>query len=82
MKFLCMVVFDEKKLDALSDDELRALEAATHACEDTLRRSGHVMAAEALQSVQVATTMRVRNGRVSITDGPFAETNELIGGSF
>jgi len=80
MKYLCMVFFDEKKLDALSDDELRAFEAATRACEENLRRSGHFIAAEALQSVQVATTVRVRNGRVSVTDGPFAETNEQLGG--
>ena len=80
MKYLCMVFFDEKKLDALSDDEWRAFEAATRACEENLRRSGHFIAAQALQSVQVATTVRVRNGRVSVTDGPFAETNEQLGG--
>jgi hypothetical protein len=80
MKYLCMVFFDEKKLDALSDDEWRAFEAATRACEQDLRRSGHFIAAQALQSVQVATTLRVRNGRVSVTDGPFAETNEQLGG--
>jgi hypothetical protein len=80
MRYLCMVFFDEKKLDALSDDEWRAFEAATRACEENLRRSGHFIAAQALQSVQVATTVRVRNGRVSVTDGPFAETNEQLGG--
>jgi hypothetical protein len=80
MKYLCMVFFDEKKLDALSDDEWRAFEAATHDCEEALRRSGHFIAAQALQSVQVATTVRMRNGRVSVTDGPFAETNEQLGG--
>jgi hypothetical protein len=58
-----MVLFDEKKLDALSDDELRTLEAVTHAC-------GHLI---------VARTVGTRNGRASVTHGPFAETNEQIG---
>lgn len=58
----------------LSDDEVRAIENALHACEDTLRKSGHLIVAQAPRA------LRVRRGRVSITDGPFAETNEQIGG--
>jgi hypothetical protein len=76
-----MVFFGEKKLDTLSDDELRTLEAATHGSGDTLRKSGHFTAALALQSLQAATAMQTRHG-VSVTDGPFAETNEQIGGAF
>ncbi len=67
-------------LHALSDGEVQAIEDARHACEETLRRSGHVIAAPAPSPVHVATTVHVRRGRVSITDGPFAETNEQIGG--
>jgi hypothetical protein len=80
MKYLCMVFFDEKKLEALSDHESQALDDKCLAYDDSLRASGHFLAAQALQSVQAATTVRVRNGRVSVTDGPFAETNEQIGG--
>jgi hypothetical protein len=80
MRYLCTIFFDEKQLDALSDVELQAVEDAMHACEDTLRKSDHFIAAQALQPVHVAATVRVRGGTVSVTDGPFAETNEQIGG--
>ena len=52
------------------------------AVDEELRKSGYVMASEALQPVQTATTVRVRNGRLSTTDGPFAETKEQLGGFF
>jgi hypothetical protein len=80
MKYLCMVFFDEKKLEALSESELQALDDESLAHDETLRKHGHLLAAQALESVQAATTVRVRNGKVSVTDGPFAETNEQIGG--
>jgi hypothetical protein len=80
MKYLCMVFFDEKKLDALSEDELRVLDDESLAHDDVLRQSGHLIAAQALESVQSATTVRRRGGKVVVTDGPFAETNEQIGG--
>jgi len=50
------------------------------AYDDTLRKKSHFLAAQALESVQAATTLRLRNGKVSVTDGPFAETHEQIGG--
>jgi hypothetical protein len=50
------------------------------AYDDVLRKSGHFLAAQALQSVHAATTVRLQSGKVSLTDGPFAETNEQIGG--
>jgi len=80
MKYLCMVIVDEKKLNAMSDSELQALDDESLAFDDTLRKRGHLLAAQALESVHSATTVRVRSGKVSITDGPFAETNEQIGG--
>jgi hypothetical protein len=82
MRFLCTIFFDEKELDALSDKELMALQEATLACEATMQKSGHFVAAQALQPVQVATTVRLQSGKVSVTDGPFVETNEQIGGFF
>ena len=80
MKYLCLVFYDEKNLNALSATDLQALDNESPAYDETLRKRGHFIAAQALESVQAATTVRVRNGKVSITDGPFAETNEQIGG--
>ncbi len=80
MKYLCMAFFDEKRLGALSESESQALDDESLAYDDTLRKHGHLVAAQALESVQAATTVRLRNGKVSVTDGPFAETNEQIGG--
>src|SRR5436190_16084732 len=75
MKYLCLVYLDEKELHAVPDRECKA-------CGDDLRESGYLVAAEALQGVQTATTVRVRNGKVSVTDGPFAETKEQLAGFY
>ena len=80
MKYLCMVIIDEKKLNAMSESELQVLDNESLDYDDTLRKGGHFLAAQALESVNAATTVRMRNGKVSVTDGPFAETNEQIGG--
>lgn len=80
MKYLCLVFVDERKLDALSKEESDALDRESLAYDDALRKSGHFLTAQALQSVHSATTVRPRSGKVSVTDGPFAETNEQIGG--
>jgi hypothetical protein len=80
MKYLCMVFYDEKKLNALSSTESQALDDESLTNDESLRKSGHFLSAQALESVQAATTVRVRNGKVFVTDGPFAETNEQIGG--
>jgi hypothetical protein len=75
MKYLCLVYLDENELPAIPDSECMA-------CGAALRESGHSIAAEALQPVHTATTVRVRNGKVSITDGPFAETKEQLAGFY
>ena len=75
MKYLCLVYLEEQKLHAVPDRECMA--SSQH-----LRESGVLVAAEALQPVQAATTVRVRNGRVSVTDGPFAETKEQLAGFY
>lgn len=80
MKYLCMVFLDEKNLAALSKSELQDLDDESLGYDETLRTSGHFVAAQALQSVQNAATIRVRDGKITVTDGPFAETNEHIGG--
>jgi len=80
MKYLCLVYHDEKQLDALPAREYDALVGDTLAYDEELRQSGHYVASNALEYVQTATTVRVRSGKVSITDGPFAETKERLGG--
>ena len=75
MKYLCLVYLDEKRLDELPDEDCVEFDAG-------IRNSGHCIASEALQSVQTATTVRVRSGKVSITDGPFAETKEQLAGFY
>jgi hypothetical protein len=78
MKYLCLVFIDEKKLKALSGSESQSLDDESLAYDDTLRRGGHFIAAEALQ--RSAATVRVQRGKVLVTDGPFAETKEQVGG--
>jgi hypothetical protein len=75
MKYLCLVYMEQEKLHAVADTECAA-------CGEGFRKSGLLIAAEALQPVETATTVRVRNGRVSITDGPFAETKEQLAGFY
>lgn len=80
MKYLCLVFYDEKKRNELSDQESQALIDESLDFDEALRREGYFVAAGPLQPVEAATTLRVRNGKVVITDGPFTETNEQIAG--
>jgi hypothetical protein len=82
MKYLCLIYDDEKNLDVLSESEWNGVVGECLAANEELRRSGHVLASEALQPVCTATTVRVRNGRLAATDGPFAETKEQLGGFY
>jgi len=82
MKYLLMCCHEEKKREALSKRECEVLMEETSAYCEALRKSGHLIMAEPLESVQTAMTVRVRNGRTSVTDGPFVETKEQIGGFF
>ena len=82
MKYLCLAYEEESRLNVLSRSEWDLLRQETLAYVEELREKGRMISAEALQSTQTASTVRVRNGRVSITDGPFAETKEQLGGFF
>lgn len=75
MKYLCLVYLEKEKLRAVPDAECAV-------CGDDLRKSGALLAAEALQPVETATTVRVRDGQAAITDGPFAETKEQLAGFY
>ena len=76
MKYLCLVYLEEEKLHACAADRECA------ACGAELRERGVLLAAEPLHPVDTATTVRVRNGKVLMTDGPFAETKEQLAGFY
>ena len=80
MKYLCLVYLDEKVLEGLTDRERAALVDDSLDYDDVLRKSGHLVLASALQPVRTAATVRPRDGKVLVTDGPFAETREQLGG--
>jgi hypothetical protein len=82
MRYLCLAYEEENKLNDLSRSEWDALRGETLSYLEELKSRGHIITAEALQSARTATTVRVRGGRVSLTDGPFAETKEHLGGFF
>ena len=82
MKYLCLIYDEEKKLGAMSKNESDAFMGEYFAFTEGIRKTGHFVAGEALQPVQTATTIRVRNGKLSTTDGPFAETKEQLGGYY
>jgi hypothetical protein len=82
MRYLFLAYGDEKQLDAMSTSERDALANACLANDEALRKSGHLLAVQGLQSSRTAATVRVQNGKVSITDGPFAETKEQLVGIF
>jgi hypothetical protein len=80
MKYVCLVYLVEKDMNEMTKRESDACVDESLAYDDALRKSGHLIGAHALQPIEAATTIRVRNGKVSATDGPFAETKEQLGG--
>jgi hypothetical protein len=80
VRFLCLVYFEPETLAGLSATERATLDSNSVTYDAQLARSGHYVAAEALQPVSHARTIRVRRGKASTTDGPFAETKEVLGG--
>jgi len=82
MKYLCLIYSERQRIDGLPKAEWDAILAEYGAFSDGISKSGHFVAAEALQPVQAAKTLRIRSGKLSVTDGPFAETREQLGGFF
>lgn len=80
MKYLCLVYVEEQILHALPHQERVTLSDESMAYCDRLQKIGQLLAASPLHPVETATTVRVRNGKTSTTDGPFAETKEQLGG--
>lgn len=79
MKYLCLIYFDEQRLDRLPGDESEALRLEAQAHTAALEQDGRFLAADALESSAAAVTLRKRRGAVAITSGPFAETREQLG---
>jgi hypothetical protein len=82
MRYLCLIYDEEKKIGAMPKAESDAFMGEYFAFTDGIKKSGHYLGGEALQPVHTATTVRVRNGKLSTTDGPFAETKEQLGGFY
>ena len=80
MKYVCLGYMEEKKWETMSENEREAMMEECFAYDDVLRKNGHFIGGEALQSARSAATLRWQNGKVSVTDGPYAETKEQLGG--
>jgi hypothetical protein len=82
MRYMCVIYDDEQTMATMSKEEADAFMGEYFAFTEGIKKSGHHLGGEALQPVQTATTVRIRNGKVSSTDGPFAETKEQLGGFY
>jgi hypothetical protein len=82
MRYLCLIYNEEKSLATMPKAQYETFAAGHMALDEELQKSRHYIASQALQSARTATTVRIRNGRLSTTDGPFAETKEQLGGFF
>ena len=80
MKYLCLGYLDVQTWEKMSESERQAKMDACFAYDEQLRKNGHWAGGEGLQGPETATTLRPRNGKVTVTDGPFAETKEILGG--
>jgi hypothetical protein len=82
MKYLCLIYGAESNWTNMPKDEADAMMGEYFAFSDDIAKNGKMLAGEALQPVHTATTVRVRNGKINTTDGPFAETKEQLGGFY
>jgi hypothetical protein len=82
MRYLCLIYDEEKKMATMSKGEQDAFMGEYFAFTEDIKKSGHYIGGEALQPVGTATTVRMRSGKMSTTDGPFAETKEQLGGYY
>ena len=80
MKYMCLGYLDEKKFAAMTEAERNSFMDACFGYDDVLRAKGHFLSGEGLESARTATTVRLKNGKPFVTDGPFIETKEQLGG--
>ena len=81
MKYICLGYMEANKFETMSENERNSFLDACFDYDDELRKNGHFAGGEALQPARNAITLRWKNGKASITDGPYAETKEQLGGS-
>ncbi|WP_323816003.1 YciI family protein [Cellvibrio sp. NN19] len=82
MKYLCLVYYDENIINKMTSEEWQSLNAECENCGQNLRDTGKMIGGNALHPVATATSLRVRDGKPIITDGPFAETKEQLAGFY
>ena len=82
MRYLCLIYEDEKNWGTMPKEQADAMMGEYFAFTEGIKKTGHYVGGEALQPTQSASTVRVRGGKVSTTDGPFAETKEQLGGYY
>ena len=82
MRYLCLIYSDEAQWETMPEAEVNAVMGEYFAFTDSIKKSGHYVAGDALKPTTTATSVRVRNGKLSTTDGPFAETKEHLGGYY
>jgi len=82
MKYLCLIYDDESKWVKMTKEETGKFMGEYGAFTEGVKKSGHYLGGNPLQPTATATTVRVRNGKVSTTDGPYAETKEQLGGYY
>jgi hypothetical protein len=80
MKYVCLGFIEEAKLEKISQQEMQRMMDECIAYDDELRRGGHFLGGEALDSARNAVTLRMKGGEVEVTDGPYMETKEMLGG--
>jgi hypothetical protein len=80
MKYVCLGLYDEAAFAQMSQADSQKMFEECFAYDDVLRRGGHFLGGEALDSARNAVTLRMKNGEVQVTDGPYVETKETLGG--
>jgi hypothetical protein len=82
MRYLCLIYSDERQWETMTPADAQVVMGEYMAFTDAIKKSGHYVAGEALKPTTTATSVRMRNGKMSTTDGPFAETKEQLGGYY
>ena len=82
MKYLCLAYYDEKKFETLTEADMAAIGRECGPLDEDLQRSGHLLEVGSLAATKDSVSLRPRNGKVTVTDGPYAETKEQLGGYY
>jgi hypothetical protein len=80
MKYICLGYIEANKFETMSENERNAMLDECFSYDDVLRKNGHFAGGQALEGANTAATLRWKNGKVTVTDGPYAETKEQLGG--